>query len=205
MSRFTPPSRHVMSLFIAVPFVAAACSGTASETPTDEAVAAAVTEPAITDSVAEPGESADEPTWLDIELTNAETGETFTLASLAGGVVAIEPMAVWCTNCKAQQKNVQQVYDQIEASGVNFVSLGIDPGENPGTLAKYAERNGFDWTFAQSPVEFSRALSDLFGPQVLSAPSTPLIVLDETGEVVIQTVGFHGPDEVLRLLEEAAA
>ena len=57
----------------------------------------------------------------------------------------------------------------------------------------------------QSPVEFSRALSDLFGPQILSAPSTPLIVLDETGEAVIQEFGFHGPDKLLSILDEAAS
>jgi hypothetical protein len=72
-------------------------------------------------------------------------------------------------------------------------------------LATYAERRGYDWTFSQSPKEFSRALSDIFGPQILSAPSTPLIVLDANGEVVLQDFGFHGPDKLLEVLGEAAA
>ena len=49
--------------------------------------------------------TSEDPTWLDIELTDARSGESFTLASL-GEVVAIEPMAIWCTNCRAQMHNV---------------------------------------------------------------------------------------------------
>ncbi len=57
----------------------------------------------------------------------------------------------------------------------------------------------------QSPVELSRELSDLFGPQILSAPSTPLIVLDADGEVFTQEWGFHGPEQLLGILNEASA
>jgi hypothetical protein len=114
-------------------------------------------------------------------------------------------MAVWCTSCKRQQDNVKEVYPDVEAAGVRYISLGIDPGEDPGTLARYAERHGYAWTFVQSPTDFSRAINDRFGPQILSAPSTPLIVLDPSGGVAAQTFGPHGPDDVLAILEEAAA
>lgn len=213
MQNLTMPSRRLMSLFVAVPFVAAACS-TAAVEPTDEAAAASATEAAVVAAstapvaaaeASEEAPAAETAAWLQIELTDAETGEAFTLASLEGGVVAIEPMAVWCSNCKVQQDNAKEVYDQIEASGVTYISLGIDPGEDPAALAKYADRRGYDWTFVQSPTEFSRALNDLFGPQILSAPSTPLIVLDAGGDVVFQDFGFHGPDELLGILGEAAA
>jgi len=107
--------------------------------------------------------------------------------------------------CKAQQDNVKSAYAEIVGAGVRYLSLGIDPSEKPGSLAKYAERRGYEWTFAQSPVEFSRELSDLFGPQILSAPSTPLIVLDAEGELFTQEFGFHGPEKLLGILAEAGA
>jgi hypothetical protein len=88
---------------------------------------------------------------------------------------------------------------------VTHISLGIDPGESAQALAAYAERRGYPWTFVQSPRELSRALVDAFGPQILSAPSTPLIVLDANGEVAAQEFGFHGPDALLDILGEAAA
>lgn len=216
MSRIPSPSRRLLGVFVAATFVIAACTTSASETdetaPAATAAAAAdVTTPTFPEPA--PEAPADEPAaatveaaaWLDIALTDAASGETFTLASLAGRVVAIEPMAIWCSNCKAQQDNVKSAYPEIEAAGVTYISLGIDPGEDPEALARYADRRGYDWRFVQSPVELSRELSDLFGPQILSAPSTPLIVLDANGEVFTQEWGFHAPERLLEILNEAAA
>jgi thiol-disulfide isomerase/thioredoxin len=216
VNRLPSPSRRLLGVLVAAPFIIAACTTTASEsTEPEPAESVAATEEtaasAETEAAADaPQEEADETTtetaaWLDIELTDAASGDTFTLASLGGGVVAIEPMAIWCSNCKAQQNNVKSAYSDIADAGVTYISLGIDPGENAGALAKYAERNGFDWSFVKSPTELSRELSDLFGPQILSAPSTPLIVLDANGEVFTQEWGYHDPDALLAILNEAAA
>ena len=216
MNRIPSPSRRLLGLILAAPFVIAACTTTASESgetaPAATAEAAAVATASTTPGSAppapagEPAEvTAEAAAWLEIELTDAASGETFTLASLAGEVVAIEPMAIWCSNCKAQQDNVKSAYPEIEAAGVTYISLGIDPGEDPDALARYADRRGYDWRFVQSPVELSRGLTDLFGPQILSAPSTPLIVLDADGEVFTQEWGYHDPDSLLEILDEAAA
>jgi hypothetical protein len=209
VTRIPSPSRRLLAVVAAAPFIVAACSTADTEEPTDASVesgAASVTAAPAQDTASTTEETpAEAATWLDIELADAVTGETFTLASLAGEVVAIEPMAIWCTNCKRQQDNVKAAYPEIESAGVTYISLGIDPGENPDALARYADRNGYGWTFSQSSTEFSRALSDLFGPQVLSAPSTPLIVLDPSGEVAVQEFGFHDPEKLVGILEEASA
>ena len=203
------PSRRAITLLIAAPFIAAACTSAASDGTTDSAAADGAVEVVAEDTqvpaveTEAPASAAD--AWLDIELTDAASGDTFTLASLEGEVVAIEPMAIWCSNCKAQQDNVKSAFADIEAAGVRYISLGVDPNESPGALAKYADRRGYEWTFAQSPTEFSRAINDLFGAQILSVPSTPLIVLDGTGEIVYQDFGFHGPDALVEILDEAAA
>jgi hypothetical protein len=181
VNRIPSPSRRLLGLLVAAPFIVAACTTTANEAaePTPDETVAASTAPATDTAATAEGEAeAERAAWLDVELTDAASGETFTLASLAGAVVAIEPMAIWCSNCKAQQNNVKSAYGDIADAGVTYISLGIDPGENADSLAKYAERNGYEWTFVTSPTELSRGLTDLFGPQILSAPSTPLIVLD---------------------------
>ncbi|KPK07150.1 MAG: hypothetical protein AMJ56_13680, partial [Anaerolineae bacterium SG8_19] len=43
---------------------------------------------------------ADRPAWQQLTLTNARTGETFTLADFGGQTVFVEPMATWCSNCR---------------------------------------------------------------------------------------------------------
>jgi cytochrome oxidase Cu insertion factor (SCO1/SenC/PrrC family) len=206
VNRLPTPSRRLLGVLVAAPFIIAACTTTSSESPEatpSEAAIATETAQSAPAAALEPTPEPEAAAWLEIELTDAATGETFTLASLAGEVVAIEPMAIWCSNCKAQQDNVKSAYAEIVGAGVRYLSLGIDPSEKPSSLAKYAERRGYEWTFAQSPVEFSRELSDLFGPQILSAPSTPLIVLDAEGELFTQEFGFHGPEKLLDILAEA--
>ena len=205
MNRSLSPSRRLLGVLVAAPFIVAACSTDSDSTEPDEATAAA-TETAVVEAAPDVAveTAAERPAYLDVELTDAATGETFTLASLEGEVVAIEPMAIWCSNCKAQQNNVKEAYSDIADAGVTYISLGIDPGENEDALARYADRNEFGWTFVKSPAELSRELSDLFGPQILSAPSTPLIVLDANGDVFTQEWGFHGPDSLLSILGEAA-
>jgi hypothetical protein len=210
--RSPSPCARLLGLLVAAPVLLAACSTASREaqvstsaapgTTNAEATAPASAEPAGDAQAEEAGPAT--AAWLDIELTDAASGETFTLASLAGGVVALEPMAIWCSNCKAQQDNVKAAYADIAEAGVTYISLGIDPGEDRGDLARYAQRRGYDWTFVKSPVALSRALNDLFGPQILSPPSTPLIVLDATGEVYTQEWGFHDPDALLGILGQAA-
>ena len=191
---------------IALPLVIAACSSSATVDPTGIGLTARGDAPAASLEPSPSTEAASaQDAWLEIELTDVASGDPFTLASLAGQVVAIEPMAIWCTNCRAQQDNVRQIYDEIAAAGVRYISLGVEPNERPRALAAYAERRGYAWTFAQSPTEMSRVLDEIFGPQILAVPSTPLIVLDESGEIVFQDFGFHGPEALLDILAEASA
>lgn len=221
MLRTPTPDRRRLSLLLATPLILAACATAATEerpvtTPEDTispplaASPGPVTSAAPVSSDAPEAIASAEPAtetaaWLGIELIDAASGEPFTLASLQGEVVAIEPMAVWCSNCRAQQDDVKKAFTDIKDAGVRYISLGVDPGEDPATLAGYAERRGYDWTFATSPRGLSRALRDLFGAQILSPPSTPLIVLDAEGEVVVQTFGRHSPSELLAILAEAGA
>ena len=214
MTHNPSPAGRWMAILAVAPFVLAACTTAASDDASGVPTALASAAPSAT--AASPSSPAASPVapsplaetvdpWLALELTDAATGETFTLASLAGGVVAIEPMAVWCSNCKAQQDDVKRAYKKIADLGVTYLSLGVDPGEDASTLARYADQRGYGWTFSPAPKALSRELRDLFGPQILSPPSTPLIVLDAAGEVVYQGFGFHSPDELLGILADAAA
>ncbi len=210
MIELSLPRRRALSLLFAVSVVIVGCGGTATDDATDggdvtgtEAASAAPV-PATLAPSGDARASAD-AAWLDIALTDAATGETFTLASLKGEVVALEPMAIWCSNCKAQQDNVKEAFADVQAAGVRYISIGVDPNEDPASLANYADRRAYPWTFVQASTEFARALNDVFGPQILSPPSTPLIVLDPDGEVAAQTFGTHGPQQLLEILGEATA
>ena len=47
-------------------------------------------------------ETFETPEWFNVELTDVQTGETFTMNDYAGKVVLVETMAIWCPNCIIQ-------------------------------------------------------------------------------------------------------
>ena len=125
--------------------------------------------------------------WRTATLTDVRSGESFTLADLAGKVVVVEPMAIWCTNCLRQQRASATALAALDGEDVVYISLDIDPSERPEDLAAYADKQGFDWRFVVAGRELSRQLARALGDQVLSPPSTPKIIITPDGRVI-------GPD-----------
>lgn len=120
---------------------------------------------------------------LDTALTDVRSGDTFTLGDLAAteGPVLLEPMAIWCSNCRAQQHQVGAAHGLSGAFA--SVSLDVDLSEAAGDLATYADAEGFHWRFAMASAELYRLLQDRFGVAATNPPSTPLIVIERDGTV----------------------
>jgi hypothetical protein len=174
---------------LALSLVLAACAATESPQPAASEAASAPISSAPSAS-AEPAASAGEPSpsasaasdaLLATTLTDVRSGETFTLGELAAdGPILLEPMAVWCTNCRAQQHEVKRAH---EAGDFQSVSLDVDLSETPDALAEYADREGFDWHFAMADASLYRLLQERFGVAATNPPSTPLIVIEPDGTV----------------------
>ena len=118
---------------------------------------------------------------LDHELVDVRSGERFTLGELASDKpVLVEAMAVWCTTCLAQQRQVVQAH---ELADFHSVGIDVDPNERPDDLAEYAEREGFDWQFAMADAALVKLLTDAYGFAVTNPPSTPTFVIATDGTV----------------------
>jgi len=138
--------------------------------------------------------------WKDLPLTDARTGEAFTLGSFEGKTVFVEPMATWCTNCRRQLSNVREAKARLESEEVVFVALSVETTLPPEALARYADERGFDWTFAVMTPELLRALASEFGRVVSSPPSTPHFVIHPDGSTSELLTGLKAPDEILAAL-----
>ena len=134
--------------------------------------------------------------WRTATLTDARTGESFTIADLAGRVVVVEPMAIWCTNCLRQQQAVATALAALQGEDVVYISLGVDPSERPADLAAYADGHGFGWRFAVAGRDLSRMLAQDLGDQVLSPPSTPRIIITPDGAVTGPEFGIADADAI---------
>ncbi len=82
--------------------------------------------------------------WKTVPLTDARTGQTFTLGQFAGKVVVLEAMATWCGNCRLQGVELRKVVQSIAGNGqVVVVTVDVDPNESLALLRQYVEQNNF--------------------------------------------------------------
>jgi thiol-disulfide isomerase/thioredoxin len=137
---------------------------------------------------------------LALELVDVRSGETFTLGELAADrPVLLETMAIWCTTCLRQQREVVAAHG---AGEFHSVGIDVDPNERAEELAAYAEREGFDWRFAIADAELVRLLTDRFGIAVTNPPSTPTFVVSGGA---IRALEFNRVRTADELLDELAA
>jgi thiol-disulfide isomerase/thioredoxin len=138
---------------------------------------------------------------LVYELTDVSTGETFTLAELAADrPVLVETMAIWCTTCRAQQREVVAAHAQAD---FHSVGIDVDPNERAEDLAAYADAEGFDWRFAVADAGLVRLLTDRYGIGVTNPPSTPTFVISTDG--TMRALEFGRVRSAEELMAELAA
>ena len=139
----------------------------------------------------------DTPDWFDVPLVDVRTGQTFTINDHHGKVILVETLAMWCSSCLKQQNEVKALHELLSAED-RFVSIGldIDINEEAEDLKAYTDNNQFDWLYVIAPVEVAREISMLYGAQFLNPPSTPILVIDKSGEVHLMNFGIKSADDL---------
>jgi thiol-disulfide isomerase/thioredoxin len=184
-----------LPVLAATALLAAACSAPASSAPGAGATGGAVSGrpssaaasgpaasgPAASSNARPSASAAAADPLLTFELVDVRTGATFTLGELAAEKpVLLEAMAIWCTTCLAQQR---EVVDAHASADFHSVGIDVDPNERAEDLADYAEREGFDWRFAMADPQLVQLLTERYGFGVTNPPSTPTFVVSADGGV----------------------
>lgn len=163
-------------------FVAAGCAG-AADIGSDEPVDAA---PAV---------------WLDTELRDVVTGETFRISDFRGTPVFVESFAVWCPTCRSQLLELREV---LESSDALLVALDTDPNEREDAVREHVERNDFAGRFAVAPSEMTAALLAQFGPEIVAVPTAPVILVSaDQASAELLDRGVKSAEELLGVLRAA--
>lgn len=179
--------------FVLAGLLVTACSASA---PT------ATVDPITAGSVAATETAASEWDWFSIELTDAQTGQTFTMNDYAGKVVLVETMAIWCPNCIVQATEVQNLHQLLgHPDDLVSISLDVDLNEDQAALKKYAEEFGFEWHFAVAPLEVARALGNLYSAQYLNPPLSPMLIIDRDGDVHTLEYGKKSAETLQKSVE----
>ena len=215
----------LFNMVLLMAFLVSACSGAATptadtmmekEVPTAEAMMDKATPTAdvmmdketptadamMSKETPAPDAMMEAPAWYSASLTNASTGQAFTINDFKGKVVLVETLAMWCSNCKKQQGQVKALHDLLGERD-DFISLGldIDLNENAADLKGYVESNGFDWMYAIATKDIAQDLSKHYGDQFLNPPSTPMLVIDRKGEAHPLPFGIKSADELLKFIQ----
>lgn len=136
--------------------------------------------------------------WQSTELTDVRSDETFSVSEFDGPVV-VETFAVWCPKCTKQQNQLRGLATDDD---VTVVSINVDPNEDAQKVAEHANQNGFGWNYAVAPTEMTKSLTDAFGPTVLNAPSSPVIVVCPDGSASMLESGIKSTSEIETAVED---
>lgn len=142
------------------------------------------------------------PEWFDMELTDVQTGQIFTMNDYAGKVVLLETMAIWCPNCIVQANEVRNLHELLgNPEDLISVTLDVDINEDEASLKEYAAGYGFDWHFAVAPLLVARALGNLYTAQYLNAPLSPMLIIDRDGSVHHLEYGLKDAETLQKIVE----
>jgi len=142
------------------------------------------------------------PDWFNMELTDVQTGETFTMNDYAGKVVLLETMAMWCPSCLLQAGQVQKLHEVLgNPEDLISVSLDVDVNEDAASLKSYAVEYGLDWHLAVAPLEVARALGNLYTAQYLNPPLSPMLIIDRAGNVHHLEYGLKKAETLQKIVE----
>jgi thiol-disulfide isomerase/thioredoxin len=142
------------------------------------------------------------PDWFSATLVNVNTQERFKIEDYKGKVILVETLAMWCSTCRMQQKQVVLLHELLGERD-DFISIGldIDPNELPEDLSTYTQNNGFDWIYAVSPPKVSNEIAELYGNQFLNPPSAPMFIIDREGKVHPLRFGVKNAEELADTLQ----
>lgn len=142
------------------------------------------------------------PEWFDMELVDAQTGETFTMNDYAGKVILLETMAIWCPNCVVQANEVRNLHELLGyPEDLISISLDVDVNEDSQSLGEYASEYGFNWHFATAPLLVARALGNLYSAQYLNPPLSPMLIIDRQGNVHQLDYGLKEAETLQQIVE----
>jgi thiol-disulfide isomerase/thioredoxin len=142
--------------------------------------------------------------WMDTELIDVITGETFKVSDFRGKIILLESFAVWCPTCLAQQKEMKKIME-FEGKEIVHISLDTDPNEDAAKVKDHAEGNDLNWYFAVSPQELTETLIDEFGLEVVSAPRAPIVLICEDGSSRMLRSGLKSADDIHNEIEKGCS
>ena len=160
-------------------------------------------------AAADGGTPVAEPTpeladWQTVTLTDARTGEKFTVGDFLGCTVFVGTMATWCPSCGTQLAYAATAAEELDPDQFVFVAISVETEISDEDLARYADDASFDWLFSVASPDALREIVDEFGRESIVPPSTPHLIVNPDGSYGDLRTGGTPPEEIVKLMTDAS-
>jgi len=196
---------HLFALAFLIISISASTAMAQDATPpaaeTDQPACAATPDTVGTPTIESASTLAD---WQTITLTDARTGETFTVGDFLGCTVFVGTMATWCPSCGTQLDYVATAAKELDPNQFVFVAISVETEISNDDLARYADDAAFDWLFSVATPNALKAIVDEFGREAILPPSVPHVIVEPDGTYDDLRTGYSKPDEIVTLMKDAS-
>ena len=145
--------------------------------------------------VVEPAQRAPAP---DVRATTLD-GDTFDLVDYRGQTVVMNVWASWCAPCRAEAPELQEVWEEEQDKGVQFV--GLNTRDSTVAAQGFVESMGLTFPSIFDPDgQVQLQFSDSLPPQAI--PST--LVIDGSGRVAARILGKVSAATLRGVIDEVA-
>ena len=145
--------------------------------------------------------------WMDTEMIDVVTEETFTLRELTedGTPIVLHIFATWCPACNMQLVESTTFLSAYPGKG-HVVSIDIDTSESPAAIAEHATNKEYAGIFAVAQQPIMQGLIELFGEDiVMLIPQTVLISGEDFVYLGPGVIGSDGLADYLDAMNEQLA
>ncbi len=124
-------------------------------------------------------------------------GADFALADYRGDIVVLNVWASWCAPCRAEAPELQEVWEEVETEGVQFIGLNT---RDSNTAARgFVETMGLTFPSVEdTDGRLQLLFADSLPPQAI--PST--LVIDREGQVAARALGKVSASTLRGMIEE---
>ncbi len=127
-------------------------------------------------------------------------GDPFALSDHLGEVVVLNVWASWCAPCRAEAQDLEQVWSEVQESGVQFV--GLNTRDSQAAADAFVDRFGLTYP---NVVDTDGSRQLLFHETLPPAAIPSTIVIDRAGRVAGRAIGEVDRSRLLGMIEPILA